>query len=53
MAKKKSSIKKRDMFNALKKEGMSVKKAAMISNAWMRDDGRADGKRAFGRGGRR
>ena len=48
--KKYNSIRKRDMYEALKREGMSKRKAAMISNAWMRDDGRADGKRAYGRG---
>lgn len=41
-----ASIKHKRMYRALKRQGMSKKKAAMISNAWMRDDGRADGRRA-------
>jgi hypothetical protein len=46
------SIKHPRQYRALKrKRGMSKKRAAMISNAWVRDDGVADGKR--GRRGRK
>lgn len=38
------SIKAPKMYEGLKRRGMSKSQAAAISNAWARDDGKADGK---------
>lgn len=47
------SIKAPKMYTGLRKQGMSKSKAAAIANAWARDDGKADGKAAKKRGGRK
>lgn len=43
----------RKMYEGMKRRGMSKSKAAAIANAWSRDDGKADGKRAKKKGKRK